>query len=128
MKGNDAVGELARKGAGTPVDEPETFCGNVFTATTLRSEEGRLRELNWANLPRMEQSRVLMREWNQALEILFKPYKKSLRIIVRIPTDHCELNNQLDKLEIFADTISRLCEENGETHVLGKCPALLQRD
>lgn len=62
IEGNDVTVVLANKRAGTSLQELEPFCGieNESLAIALKNEEERLRELYLANLPIMEQPRVIM--------------------------------------------------------------------
>ena len=124
LEGNEAADELAKKGAGMPLHGPEPFCGigNGFMAMNLRNEEKRLRELYWAGLPGMEQSRVLIGGYEpMRTKDCLNLTKKNLRIIVGILTGHCRLNYHLGKLGISTDTACRCCEEEDETSITPPC-------
>lgn len=55
LDGNEALDELARKGAEMPLYKLEPLCGiEKILTTTFRKKEELLRDYYWANLPGME--------------------------------------------------------------------------
>lgn len=96
-------------------------------ATILKNEEERLRELHRANQPGMEQVRLLMEGYEpRRSKYCLVLTKKSLRVIVRILTGHCQHKISPEEVGDIYGHCMQNREESNKTAIHATGSALAQ--
>jgi hypothetical protein len=128
--GNEHVYWLAKEAAKTPFIGPEpSIPVSIETVNTAinASTAARWRS-RWQELTTCRQTKTILKSPNRAYRwMCLRLGRVPLRILVQIVTGHCLLAKHLFNIEVGADPICPLCEQEDEDrdHFVLKCEALV---